>query len=176
MANKPIIEHFEFCPACGAKSISFIRDVGIRCSECDFELYFNPNSSAATLIEDANGKLLVIRRAKEPAKGKYGLPGGFVDIGETAESTARREAKEEVNLDIKELEFLGSWPNGYAYKGVAYPVLDTYFIGRVDSFDAIKACEHEVAGIEFVDPAAVPEEQWAFTALRKAIKAYLAQR
>lgn len=49
--------------------------------------------------------VVLIRRGTDPYKGMWALPGGFVEVGETVESAAVREAKEETNLDV-ELERL----------------------------------------------------------------------
>lgn len=48
--------------------------------------------------ENDKFKLLLIQRAQEPFKGLYALPGGFLDINETLEETARREILEETGL------------------------------------------------------------------------------
>ena len=47
------------------------------------------------------GKLVLIQRMNPPYKGHWALPGGFVDIGETVEDAATREAKEETGLDVE---------------------------------------------------------------------------
>ena len=46
-------------------------------------------------------ELLVVRRAKEPAKGTLDLPGGFSDLYETSEEGVCREVKEETGLEVK---------------------------------------------------------------------------
>ena len=51
------------------------------------------------LLEDA-GKILLVKRAYPPFKGKWALPGGYIEYGETAEKAAIREAKEETGLDV----------------------------------------------------------------------------
>lgn len=51
-------------------------------------------------------KLLLIERAVEPFKGRYALPGGFVDMDETTEEAARRELEEETGLKASFLEQL----------------------------------------------------------------------
>lgn len=176
MTDLYVLDHFKYCPKCGSQNLSRPKEIVVVCGDCDFTLYFNPTSSAATFIEDDAGKLLVIKRAREPSKGKFGLPGGFIDPGETAEQCAIREAKEEVNLDLQKIEYLGSWPNEYVHKSVMYPVLDTYFVGHVDSFEEMNGDPSEVTTIEYVDPGTVPAEQWAFPSLKKAVRKYLETR
>lgn len=51
------------------------------------------------LIED--GKVLLIRRAREPFKGEWAIPGGRIEDDETAEQCAIREMKEETGLDTE---------------------------------------------------------------------------
>lgn len=51
-------------------------------------------------------KLLLIQRANEPHKGKWALPGGFVDIDEDLETAARRELEEETGITVGDIEQL----------------------------------------------------------------------
>ena len=54
-------------------------------------------------IDGETAKVLLIERGNEPFKGKWALPGGFMEIGETAEECARRELYEETGMDCTEL-------------------------------------------------------------------------
>ncbi len=54
-----------------------------------------------------NGKIVLVRRKNPPFKDQFALPGGFVEIGETVEKAAIREAKEETGLDIEIIKLLG---------------------------------------------------------------------
>jgi 8-oxo-dGTP diphosphatase len=47
-----------------------------------------------------NGRALIIRRAHEPRKGEWSLPGGHLDLGESLIDAVRREVKEETGLDV----------------------------------------------------------------------------
>lgn len=53
------------------------------------------------------GKLVLIRRMNPPYENQFALPGGFVEVGETVEEAAVREAKEETGLDIELIKLLG---------------------------------------------------------------------
>ena len=47
------------------------------------------------------GKALIVKRAHEPRKGEWSLPGGLLELGESLQDAVRREIKEETNLDIE---------------------------------------------------------------------------
>ncbi len=53
------------------------------------------------------GKLVLIQRMNPPYQGQWALPGGFMDVGETVEDAATREAKEETGLDVELKELVG---------------------------------------------------------------------
>jgi 8-oxo-dGTP diphosphatase len=56
---------------------------------------------AVGVIVMRGGKVLLIQRGKEPGKGLWAVPGGMVDLGETARDAAVREAREETGLDVE---------------------------------------------------------------------------
>ena len=57
------------------------------------------------LIE--NNRVLLIRRGREPFKGEWAVPGGRIEDDETAEQCAKREMKEETNLDVEIIKLTG---------------------------------------------------------------------
>jgi len=75
----------------------------IRCPNClkEIEVYQNPIPTVDIIIETESKGVILIKRKNAP----YGwaIPGGFVDYGESLEEAAIREAREETNLDIKQL-------------------------------------------------------------------------
>lgn len=160
-------EHFRFCPRCAAP-LPTPAAAPLRCEACDFLYFFNPTVAAAAYLFDAAGRALFIRRAKDPAKGKLAVPGGFVDAGETAEEALRREVREEVGLEVDQLRYLGSWTNRYLYAGVTYPVVDLVFAGvalRPETAQPLDA----VAGLEWRDPNDIDPGELAFPSLISAL-------
>jgi 8-oxo-dGTP diphosphatase len=61
---------------------------------------------SAAIFRD--GKILLVRRARSPAKGRYSLPGGRVEFGETLHAALHREVDEETALKI-EIAGLAGW-------------------------------------------------------------------
>ena len=66
-----------------------------------------PKLMVDIVIPDGEGRVLLIQRANDPYEGSWALPGGFVDMGETVEDAAVREAKEETGLDVELLRLVG---------------------------------------------------------------------
>jgi 8-oxo-dGTP diphosphatase len=66
-----------------------------------------PLLAADCVVLDTRGRVLLIRRKFPPFEGRYALPGGFVEIGETVEEAARRELAEETGVKAGKLRLLG---------------------------------------------------------------------
>jgi 8-oxo-dGTP diphosphatase len=66
-----------------------------------------PALTADCVVFDDRGYVLLVRRANEPFKGAYALPGGFIDVGERVEDGCRRELSEETGLHVGELRLIG---------------------------------------------------------------------
>lgn len=77
---------------------------------------------AAVIVVDVNGGVLLVERADT---GGWGLPGGFMDPGESLEETARREVREETGLDLDELTLMNVFSGPEQY--FRYPNGDQVF-------------------------------------------------
>jgi ADP-ribose pyrophosphatase YjhB (NUDIX family) len=90
-----------FCPSCGNPTelrLVYGRERPV-CPACGRVHFENPRVAAAALVEQA-GKVLLVRRVNEPARGRWTLPAGFVDAGEDPRRAAERECAEETGLEV----------------------------------------------------------------------------
>jgi len=146
----------------------------VVCRACGLELFFNPCAAVAAIVLDTNDRVLLVRRAHEPARGKLVFPGGYVDDNETAEQALRRELAEETGLTIDTLTYLSSHPNTYPFAGVIYRTLDQFFVTRVSDFSTAQPLD----GVDGIVVAAREELRigdLAFKSMKDAWREFLAQ-
>ena len=99
-----------FCPRCGGPTTRIENEWGKKCGQCRYEHYPHLHPAVITLVVDGDRCLLA--RKREWAPGRYALIAGFVDNGECLEGCVEREVKEEVGVDVKDIQYVGSqnWP------------------------------------------------------------------
>jgi ADP-ribose pyrophosphatase YjhB (NUDIX family) len=160
---------YQFCPRCGGslerrvlKSAEPERPV---CARCGFVFYLDPKIAVGTIIESANGRIVLVRRAIEPGYGKWVFPGGYVDRGEPLTSAAVREAREECGLDVR----LDALVNIYSYPGRA-PVIVVY---AATTLGGSLCVDDECLEAVEVEPAAIPWDQLAFRSTQEGLRDYL---
>jgi NAD+ diphosphatase len=162
---------FRFCPRCGRpRDKTTPGPEPFCCTSCGVLFFFNPAVAVAAIIVRPDGLALFIRRAKDPARGRLALVGGFVDPGENAEGALTREVREEVGLELDTLTFVSSSPNEYHYRGTTYPVVDLIFAGTTRETEG-RALD-DVAGLEWLDPFAVAIDNLAFRSMRDGVARY----
>lgn len=100
-------------------------------------------------------EVLLIRRAREPWKGMWALPGGFVDVGERVEEAARRELMEETGLRGDIVDLLGVWsdpkrdPRGH--------IVTTAFVMKVSGIVDVGLDEEETLEARWFPLDKLPE-------------------
>ncbi len=80
---------------------------------------YTPKVGATAVIFDAAGRILLIQRSDN---GKWALPGGWSDVGETAAETAVREAFEETGLQVRPLRLIGVYDSRKSKQGSAHHI------------------------------------------------------
>jgi len=71
-----------------------------RCGSCGHTTYSNPLPVSVLLLPVDGDGLLLVRRTQEPAAGRWALPGGFIESGETWQEAGSRELREETSLAV----------------------------------------------------------------------------
>ncbi|MDR0431283.1 MAG: NUDIX domain-containing protein [Tannerellaceae bacterium] len=169
------LHQFSYCPACGAALFEVHNEKSKQCTACGFTYYFNPSAAVACFIKDKKGNLLLVRRAKDPGKGSLDLPGGFVDMNESAEDAVYREIQEETGLVMPTIQYLFSLPNIYPYLGFNVHTLDLFFESNVDSFHGAKAAD-DAAEIVVLSPGELTPRAFGLQSVRQAVKKYLEEQ
>jgi 8-oxo-dGTP diphosphatase len=131
----------DFCPRCGTRNNINPDDNGeVRaiCPACAYVSYRDPKCAAVTFITRGD-HLLLVQRKYDPGKGKWGLPGGFIEFGEDPQHTARREVYEETGLDVTLTGLLDVF---YVENGV----ITIAYAGRATRGEPIAADDVQAAG------------------------------
>lgn len=76
------------------------------CPKCDFVLWRDPKVATAVVVE-AEGGVVLGRRAIEPGRGMWCFPGGFVNDDESPEAAAMRECVEEIGVHVEVVSLIG---------------------------------------------------------------------
>lgn len=169
------LEKFRYCPVCGSEHFEVNNFKSKKCRDCGFTYYANPCSATAAFIVNDRDEMLVVRRAKEPAKGTLDLPGGFVDMGETVEEGMVREIKEETGLDVDHIQYLFSSPNVYVYSGMGVHTLDMDFLVRVHSDSLAVSAADDAAEAFWLPINEVNPADFGLTSIRNAVIRFLSE-
>lgn len=132
-----------------------------------------PYISTDCIVFDESDRVLLIRRKNEPFRGQYAFPGGFIETGETAEDSARRELMEETGIEAGDLRLLGVYSD--PGRDPRHHTITIAYLVRVQGQTPIAG--DDAAAAEFVaDPA---KKKLAFDhdlILRDALKLHAERR
>lgn len=108
----------------------------VVCPHCGetYSAYRNPVPTADVVIYAPERGVVIIRRANEPQG--YALPGGFIEEGESAESAAVREMREETGLDVELTGLLGVYSQ--PERDLRQHTLTVVFTGRPRNPEAVR--------------------------------------
>lgn len=166
-----MITKFKFCPNC-KNLLNHPEKRLLDCQKCGFHFYLNPCPTNALIIENNKEEILLVKRKLDPHKNLWDLPGGFVDFQETIEDSLKREIKEEININIDNLNYLGSFVDRYFYKGINYHTICFIFYTKIKTIPLMKPLD-DVSEINFFPKNKIPWKKIAFKGIKQALKKYL---
>lgn len=164
---------FNYCPKCGAGEFCQNSQFSKKCAQCGFEYFFSPTIGVAVAAFDDDDRLLCVRRDGAVARGTLGLPGGFVDVGETIENAALREVREETGIEIEFGRIITNIPNSYVFSGLDVRPLDFYCAARIKSAQNIVPQPGEVQDVVFIPRNRLCPDDFGILSARIFIKQLL---
>lgn len=168
-------DSFRHCPHCGSTNVGTPALKQFVCADCSFTYFSNAAAALMGIVRNDGGDILLVRRGREPARGKLTLPGGFVDPLETIETAMAREIEEEVGIAIRAMTYLTSFPNRYEYRGVLYFTIDLVYVCEAENPTPRRESDgDEITEAFFAPASAIAPEEIAFESGRRAIAAYRA--
>ena len=161
----PALEGLRFCPRCGAAPrIDFPRS--LRCEHCGYAAFYNPKPVAGAIPREPDGRIWLLRRGFDPGAGLWTFPGGFVDLGESVEDAARREAHEELEIDVAITGLVGVYSR--PEDRVVLVVYDATLTGE-------PRVTPEATEVRAFAPEDVPWDELAFWSTEQALRDLLAR-
>lgn len=127
----------QYCGKCGHKTVLKTNERAITCERCNTTVY--PKISPAIIVAITCGDKILLARGNNFRYNFYSLVAGYADIGESLEDAVKREVKEEVGIDVKNIRY---------YKSQPWPFSGSMMIGywaEADCSQPITIDETEIA-------------------------------
>lgn len=158
-----------FCSQCGGNEVLMQVPPGDThqrpvCQQCGHIVYQNPTVIAGCIIEH-EGKFLLGKRAIDPMKGKWSIPAGFMENGETVEQAAVREVLEETGARVDVLS---------PYSIFSVPQMNqVYIIFRARFMGFQQPFGDETEAVNFVTKSEVPWQDLTYPAIGQILSRYI---
>ena len=160
-----------YCSQCGSQISARIPEGDDRprfiCDMCNTIHYQNPKMVVGC-IPEWEDRILLCKRSIEPKRGKWTLPAGYLENGETVVDGAKRETVEEAGARVEMLE-------PYALMSIAY-ISQIYLIFRARLVDTEFAPGKESLEVKLFSEGEIPWDDLAFMVVRETLQRYFKDR
>nr|MDT0662379.1 NUDIX domain-containing protein [Micromonospora sp. DSM 115978] len=122
-----------FCPRCAA---ALAGPPPVACAGCGYQLFLNARPTVNLVVLDGDPErpsFLALLRAAEPRAGWWETPGGFCDGPEHPADAARREAREELGVDVTLGDLIGMYVGSYEFQDEMLPLLEMFYLATIPS-------------------------------------------
>ena len=164
---------YKFCLKCGGKLKNYAKYI-LKCNSCGFKVYINPVPCNGVIIVNEKNEIMLVKRKVDPKKGYWDLPGGFIQPGENLEQSVKREIKEELDIDVEMIKFIGTYGDLYEFQSILVPTLGIIVTAKPLSFKFIP--KDDISSYKFFTARSVLKQKLAFKSLRKGLKDYIKVR
>ena len=144
-----------FCSNCGAR---LDEEPPTTCRACGTAHYRNPKPCGGALLQH-DGRLLLGRRAIEPYRGRWDIPGGFCDLREHPRDAAARELYEETGVRGRATGPLGIWMDDYAGDETT---MNVYYVFEPVGPPSPHTASPEVSELAWFGPGELPLDDVSF--------------
>lgn len=150
--------NFTYCPYCATalEVREIYRQQRPVCPKCHFVHFPDPKVAVIGLVTHGS-QVLLIRRAVEPDKGKWALPGGYMDAGEMPTFALQRELLEEVGLPVKIETLLEIFPMVVA-AGRSQGIVLAYHAVPADAAQTTLACDDDACEAAWFTATTLPTD------------------
>ena len=167
-------EQLRYCARCGESLVVRLIETEDRprlmCKNGHIH-YVNP-VLVVGVIPERRGRILLLRRAIEPRIGTWTFPGGFMEIDETVEEAAAREAHEEVGLHVRVLDLIGVYTKPGPAPGPG--IVSIVFRGTVAT--GRPEAGREALEVRWFKPDEIPWEDLAYETTGWALSAWIERK
>ncbi len=161
---------YNFCTKCRAE---LKGDDNFKiCTNCHKHYYFNARPTVTIVLTNSKNEILLTKRAREPFKDWWDIPGGFVDEDESLEQAIARELEEELNFRPISLTYLTSFADNYPYRNELVSIVVAAFKGKLPLSAQIIVSD-EIAEYKFVAKKSIEFDKIAFEKQREFLRNYL---
>ena len=151
-----------YCYLCAA-TLEKVSNSSWWCPSCKYTQYENPRPCVELIVFHKN-KILICERGREPSKGSYDMPGGFIEVNETIEQALNREVEEELSLvpsNYSEPQYFASYYMQYPFgKEVYNNLISVFMVNLLADPSAVKPND-DVASVKWIELSDVSEVNWA---------------
>ncbi len=155
-----------FCGRCGSETEPVSGEMAKRCPVCGMVYY--PRLSPAIIVLVRNGERLLLARSNGFPAGLYSVLAGFVEPGESIEEAVKREVREEVGIEVRNLRYFSSQP---------WPFPNSLMIGFTAEYAAgeLQIDPREIEDAGWYEVGELPTLPPRFSIARTMIEEFIAQ-